>query len=99
MNYIRENPSCCVLNEKYLYCFFGYDNKTFKYNLSIEKISLRSKEKWKVIIPNGQQIHMKRKSASCLYFNLKGKNHVYIVGGVNSLLDQCNDILIYNELK
>ena len=97
MNYVRENPSCCVLNEKYLYCFFGYDNKSFKYNLSIEKISLRSQEKWKEIIPNGQQIHMKRKSASCLYFNLKGKNHIYIVGGVNSLQAQCNDYLIYNE--
>ena len=97
LNQIRENPCCCVLNEKYLYCFFGYDNKSFKYHTTIEKISLKSKEKWTEIAPNGPQTYMKRLASSCLYYNIKGKEHVLIVGGVNSLQNESIDCLIYNE--
>ena len=97
LNNIRENPCCCVLNEKYLYCFFGYDNKSFKYHVTIEKISLKSKDQWSEITPEGQQIYMKRKGASCLNYNLKGKDHILIVGGVNSLQNESMDCLIYNE--
>ena len=97
MNNVRENPCCCVLNEKYLYAFFGYDNISFKYITTIEKISLRSKEKWTEITPNGPQTYMKRNSASCLNYNIKGKDHVIIVGGVNSLKNESDDYLIYDE--
>ena len=97
MNNIRENPCCCVLNEKYLYVFFGYDNQSFKYITTIEKISLRSKEKWTEITPDGPQTYMKRNSASCLNYNIKGKDHVIIVGGVNSLKSESDDYLIYDE--
>ena len=97
LNNLRENPCCCVLNEKILFCFFGYDNKAYKYHTTIEKIDLKSKEKWDEINPEGQQIYMKRKSASCLYYNLKGKDHILIVGGVNSLQNESIDCLIYNE--
>ena len=97
LNNRRENPCCCVINEKFLYCFFGYDNKSFKYHVTIEKINLKSKENWDEITPEGQQINMKRKGASCLYYNLKGKDHILIVGGINALQNESMDCLIYNE--
>ena len=97
LNNIRENSSCCILNDKYLYCFFGYDNKEYKFQDSIEKLNLKSKESWEVITPTGPKVHMKRKSSSCLYYNLKDKNYILIVGGINSLKNECDDCLIYNE--
>ena len=97
LNNIRENSSCCILNDKYLYCFFGNDNKEYKFQDSIEKLNLKSKESWEVITPTGPKVHMKRKSSSCLYYNLKDKNYILIVGGINSLKNECDDCLIYNE--
>ena len=97
LNNIRENSSCCILNDKYLYCFFGYDNKECKFQDSIEKLNLKSKESWEVITPTGPKVHMKRKASSCLYYNLKDKNYILIVGGINSLKNECDDCLIYNE--
>ena len=31
LNYPRENPSCCVINETYIYCFFGYNSEKASY--------------------------------------------------------------------
>ena len=97
LNNIRENSSCCILNDKYLYCFFGYDNKEFKFQDTIEKLNLKSKESWEVITPTGPKVHMKRKASSCLFYNLKGSNYILIVGGINSLKNECDDCLLYNE--
>ena len=97
LNNIREYPCCCVLNERNLYCFFGYDNKSYKYIPSIEKISLDSKDKWIEINYEAQQMHMKRKNSSCLHYNSKGKEIVLIVGGINSLQNESTDYLIFNE--
>ena len=97
LNKIRENPCCCVLNEKKLFCFFGYDNKAYKFNPTIETLDLEILEKWDLITPTGQQIHMKRKCASCLNYNLIGKDIIVIVGGINTLQSESNDYLIYDE--
>ena len=97
LNKIRENPSCCIINDKCLYCFFGYDNKSNAFHNTIEKINLKSKKKWEVIEPNGQQVHMKRKAACCLNYNHNGKDYIFIIGGINALKNECNDCLIYNE--
>ena len=58
LNNIRENPCSCVLNEKTLFCFFGYDNKSYKFNPNIEKLDLETLEKWDLISPKGPQVHM-----------------------------------------
>jgi hypothetical protein len=97
LNNIRENSSCCILNDKFLFCFFGYDNKECKFQDTIEKLNLKSRESWEVITPTGPKVHIKRKASSCLYYNLKDKNYILIVGGINSLKNECDDCLIYNE--
>ena len=43
LNDIRENCSCCVVNEKYLYCFCGYNNQTCKFYVNIERLYLKKK--------------------------------------------------------
>ena len=97
LNTGRENSSCIVLNEKNLYCFLGYDSEGYKMNTTIEKLDLETKESWEEINPNGLQAIMKRKSSSCLDFNVNGNNYILIIGGVNSLGNESNDFLIYDE--
>ena len=100
LNYIRESPSCCVLNEKNIFCFFGYDNALNKYNDSIEKISLEEKnKKWEEIKPLGMKKNMERKGASCLVYNNKEKDYIFIVGGINNVENETKDILIYNNIE
>ena len=40
---------------------------------------------------------MKRNCASCLNYNLIGKDIIVIVGGINTLQSESNDYLIYDE--
>lgn len=98
LNYVRESPSCCVINEKNIFCFLGYNNELNKYNDTIEKLNLNSKNmKWEDISPIGMKQIMQRKAASCLIYNHKGNDYIFIVGGINNLEKETNDILIYDE--
>ena len=100
LNHVRENPSCCIINEKNIFCFLGYDNELNKYNDTIEKLNLNLKHiEWEDIKPIGFEQIMLRKSASCLFYNHKGNDYIFIVGGVDKLEKQCKDILIYDEKK
>ena len=36
LNCIREGAACCVVNDTFLYCFFGYDSENSEYLTSIE---------------------------------------------------------------
>jgi len=100
LNHARENPSCCIINEKNIFCFLGYDNELNKYNDTIEKLNINLKNiEWEVIKPTGLEGIMLRKSASCLFYNHRGNDYIFIVGGVDKLGNQCKDILIYDEKK
>ena len=98
LNHIRESPSCCVINEKNIFCFLGYDNELSQYNNTIEKLNLNLKElKWEEIKPLGMKNYMGRKAASCLIYNYKGNDYIFIVGGINNLDKESRDILLYDE--
>ena len=100
LNHMRENPSCCIINEKNIFCFLGYDSELKKYNDTIEKLNVDLKYiKWEDIKPIGMEQIMLRKSAGCLSYNHKGKDYIFIVGGVDNLEKQCKDILIYDGKK
>ena len=100
LTYVRENPSCCIINEKKIFCFLGYDNELNRYNDTIEKLNINLKHiEWEEIKPIGMEPIMLRKSASCLFYNHKGNDYIFIVGGVDNLGKQCKDILIYDEKK
>ena len=98
--HVRENPSCCVINEKNIFCFLGYDNELNKYNNTIEKLDLNiniNNMKWEEIKHLGMKNNMERKAASCLIYNNKGNDYIFIVGGINNLDKESRDILLYDE--
>ena len=98
LNEIRENPSCCVVNDQKVFCFLGYNTEKKGYNNTIEKINLKSERpKWEKITPIGINKNMERKAASCLIYNNRGNDYILIVGGVNNLGKESKDILIFNE--
>ena len=100
LSHIRESPSCCVINETNIFCFLGYDNDLNKYNNSIEKLNFNSKNlKWEEIKPINFQQKMERKASSCLAYNHKGNNYIFIVGGIGNLQKESKDILIYDEKR
>ena len=98
LNQIRESPSCCIINDKFVYCFLGYNNEQNKYNNTIEKLDLNSRKiKWEEITPIDIKNTMERKGASCLVYNHKGNDYIIIVGGINNLDKETRDILIYDK--
>jgi hypothetical protein len=60
-------------------------------------LNLKKKDKWEEIVPKGSKVHLKRMGSSCLRYEYKGQEFIFIVGGINSLNNETNDILIYNE--
>ena len=98
LNKIRENPSCCIMNENNVYCFFGYNTGENIYNDTIERMNVNTQRiKWEEIRPIGINKNMERKAASCLFLNNRGNDNIIIVGGMNNLGKETRDILIYNE--
>ena len=98
LNHIRESPTCCVINEKNIFCFLGYDNELKKYNETFEKCNLQTK-RWEEINPGGMKNFMERKAAGCLIYNHRGKDFIIIVGGINNSENELKDILIYDEKR
>ena len=97
LNYPREGASCCVINESFLFCFFGYDTENSSYLTSIEKLDLDKKESWEVLNPFGNKSFMKKKFTSCLKYRKNFDENIYIVGGINVLNSESKDCLIYND--
>ena len=97
LNYSRENAACCVVNDTYIYCFFGYDEENAAYLSSIEKYDLIYKSEWEVINPYGNKTFMKKKMSACLKYRKNFEENIYIVGGINVLNKESNDCLVYNE--
>ena len=97
LNYAREGAACCVINESFLYCFFGYDTENSSYLTSIEKIDLDTKNSWEVLNPFGNKSFMKKKYMGCLKYRKNFDENIYIVGGINVLNSESKDCLIYND--
>ena len=97
LNYSRESAACCVVNDTYIYCFFGYDEENATYLSNIEKYDLVYKSEWEVINPYGNKTFMKKKMSACVKYRKNFEENIYIVGGINVLNKESNDCLIYNE--
>lgn len=99
LNYAREGPSCCVINDTFLYCFFGYDTENYEYLTNIEKMDLEQKVEWKLLNPYGNKTFMKLKFAGCIHYRQNFEEKIFIVGGVNVLNNESQDWMIYNEIN
>ena len=97
LNYSRENASCCVINDTYVYCFFGYDEENAEYLSSIEKYDLVYKAEWEVLNPYGNKTFMKKKMCGCVKYRKNFEEYIYIVGGINVLNKESKDCLAYDE--
>jgi len=97
LNYPREGAACCVINESFLYCFFGYDSENSSYLTSIEKMDLDTKQSWEVINPFGNKSFMKKKHMGCVKYRKNFDENIYIVGGINVLNSECKDCLIFKD--
>ena len=97
LNYPRQGAACCIVNETFLYCFFGYDNENSSYLTSIEKYDLVYKENWEVLNPYGNKTFMKKKYCACVKYRKNFEENIYIVGGINVLNSESKDCLIYDE--
>ena len=97
LNCIREGASCCIINDTFLYCFFGYDTENSSYLTSIEKYDLVYKGDWELLNPYGNKSFMKKKFSGCVKYRKNFEENIYIVGGINVLNSESKDCLIYDE--
>ena len=99
LNCIREGSACCVVNETFLYCFFGYDSENSEYLTSVEKLDLEQNEEWELLNPYGNKTLMKKKFAGCIHYRQNFEEKIFIVGGINALSNESQDWMIYNEIN
>ena len=99
LNCVREGPSCCVINDTFLYCFFGYDTENSEFLTSIEKLDLEQKQEWELLNPYGNKLLMKKKFSACIHYRLNFEEKVFIVGGKNALNNESQEWMVYNEIK
>ena len=97
LNYPRKNASCCVVNNTFIYCFFGYDEENSAYLTSIEKYDIVYGSEWEVLNPYGNKTFMKKRMSSCVKYRQNFEENIYIVGGINILNKESNDVLVYDE--
>ena len=97
LNNPREGAACCIINDTFLYCFFGYDTENSTYLTSIEKLDLVYKENWEVLNPYGNKSFMKKKYCACVKYRKNFEENIYIVGGINVLNSESKDCLIYDD--
>lgn len=95
LQYQRHYTSFYIYNNKYLYCFFGYNGNRGSLN-TIERMDLDLNLQWdNVNITNKHYLDLNISSHGCIYAN---PDEVYIVGGCTS--DKFSDkILKYNFVQ
>ena len=87
----REKCCACLINEKYLYVFFGFDRTKNKFETSIEKIFINDAMSWETINITANQNILKKQNFACIPFAKENKNGVIIVGGINSLRNETKE--------
>ena len=97
LNIPREGSTCCVINDTFIYCFFGYDDENAEFLTSIEKFDILYKKEWELLNPYGNKSFMKKKMCGCVKYRQNFEEYIYILGGINVLNNECKDCLIYNE--
>ena len=97
LNMPREGSTCCVINNTFIYCFFGYDDENATYLTSIEKFDLLYKKEWELLNPYGNKSFMKKKMSGCVKYRQNFEEKIFILGGINVLNNESKDCLVYNE--
>ena len=92
----REKCGACLLNEKYLYVFFGFDRNKNKFETSIERININDPINWEMINLIGNQNIFKKQSFACIPYFLDKQKGVIITGGINSLRNETKEIVFIN---
>ena len=92
----REKCCGCVVNEKFLYVFFGFDRVKNKYETTIERIFINDALAWEAINVSGTQNYLKKHTFACIPFEKKDKKGVIIVGGINSLRSESKETVFIN---
>ena len=89
----REKCCACLLNEKYLYVFFGFDRTKNKFETSVERIFINDAMSWETIKILGNENPLKKQNFSCIPHQKDGKKGVIIVGGINSLRNETKETI------
>ena len=92
----REKCCACLMNEKYLYVFFGFDRTKNKFETSIEKIFINDAMSWETINIAGNQNILKKQNFACIPFEKNTKKGVIVVGGINSLRNETKETVFVN---
>ena len=92
----REKCCACLMNEKYLYVFFGFDRTKNKFETSIEKIFINDAMSWETINITGNQNILKKQNFACIPFEKNTKKGVIVVGGINSLRNETKETVFVN---
>ena len=95
----REKCCACLLNEKYLYVFFGFDRAKNKFETTIEKIYLNDAMSWEVVNLFGNQNILKKQSFACIPLIRDGQKGILITGGINSLRNETKETVYINIEK
>ena len=112
LNYSRENCGLCLINEKILYAFLGFDRSISKFLTSFEKLDLSNFNNnennnndndfiWEVFNISGIPNLMKKTLFSSFYYKNNDKDGILIIGGKNHNRKECSDVLFFdiNDMK
>jgi hypothetical protein len=99
LNSIREGASCCVVNDIFIYCFFGYNTETGEYLTSIEKLDLEQNKDWELLNPYGNKASMKKKFCGNIHYRQNFEEKIFIVGGRNVFNNESQDWMSYNVIN
>ena len=92
----REKCCACLINEKYLYVFLGFDRTKNKFETSIEKIFINDAMSWETINLTGNQNILKKQNFSCIPYEKNKQKGVIVVGGINSLRNETKETVFIN---
>ena len=92
----REKCCACLINEKYLYAFLGFDRTKNKFETSIERIFINDAMSWETITITANQNILKKQNFACIPFEKDKQKGVIIVGGINSLRNETKETVFIN---
>ena len=92
----RERCCASLINEKYLYVFFGFDRTKNKFETSIERIFINDAMSWETINIIANQNILKKQNFACIPFEKEKQKGVIIIGGINSLRNETKETVFIN---
>ena len=92
----REKCGVSLINNEFIYAFFGFDRTKQKFETSVERINIKKCKSWEVLLIIGDQNVLKRHSMACIPLKFNNRNGIIITGGISNLRNESNDtIYIY----